>query len=137
MSWLDETRDDYGRVTSLHTIDNYIYCSTRGYFKITGRASRGEYWKYVFVNTLVNLILISLMRSHEAIPLYENLFYGYTAFTFIPSITTMVRRLHDTNKTGVWSILLLIPFVSFILFIPALKKSDEGRNDYGERHYFK
>ena len=56
----------------------------------------------------------------------------YVFATFIPFVAVSVRRLHDTNRSGWWCLLVLIPLVGFI---PALifmaEDSQPGDNRYG------
>ena len=43
-----------------------------------------------------------------------------------------IRRLHDTNRTGWWILIGLIPLIGFIvLLIFYLQESDPGENNYG------
>tara|TARA_B100001142_G_scaffold312132_1_gene347204 strand:+ start:1164 stop:1592 length:429 start_codon:yes stop_codon:yes gene_type:complete len=79
-----------------------------------GRASRSEFlWWWLF-STLINLIPFAIL------------------ITFIPSISVMVRRLHDTNRSGwnywwIFTIVGLIPVLYWLYF----KAGDEGDNFYG------
>ena len=49
------------------------------------------------------------------------------------SLSVMVRRLHDTGRSG-WACLIgLVPFIGgFILFVWLCEDSDPGENEYGE-----
>jgi len=49
----------------------------------------------------------------------------------IPMISASVRRLHDTGKSGLYLLLLLIPFGSIVLFIFFLEDSHQAPNMYG------
>ena len=50
----------------------------------------------------------------------------------LPNISVAIRRLHDTNRTGWWILIGLIPLIGFIvLLIFYLQQSDPGPNDYG------
>ena len=56
----------------------------------------------------------------------------YSFVIIIPSLSIIVRRLHDTGKSG-WMILLgLIPFAGvIIIFVFMLLDSQPGTNQYG------
>lgn len=77
------------------------------YAVFSGRASRGEYWWPVLMVFLIDFAL-SLITS-------EFFFVGrilsllVTLGFFIPNLAVGVRRLHDTNMSGLW---ILLPFVS-------------------------
>jgi uncharacterized membrane protein YhaH (DUF805 family) len=52
--------------------------------------------------------------------------------TFIPSLAVLVRRLHDTGRSGFWFFITLIPIVGLIWLIVLLcQRSQEGDNEYG------
>ncbi|AOM41589.1 hypothetical protein A9255_14025 [Xenorhabdus hominickii] len=55
----------------------------------------------------------------------------YGVFILIPQIAVTVRRLHDTNHSGWWLLLNLIPFGGLVVFIFILLEGSEGSNDYG------
>ena len=51
---------------------------------------------------------------------------------FLPGLAVLVRRLHDTNRTGWWALILLVPIVGWIvLLIFVLLPSDVGTNTHG------
>ena len=82
---------------------------TKRYFKFSGRASRTEYWTFMFISIWVELTT-----------------WGLGIFVIIiPLLSVTVRRLHDINRSGWW---ILVPWVSVFF---QYKKSDEGENDYG------
>ena len=105
------------------------------YIVFKGRSSRQEYISFsVFVfiiSFLLGLIegLLGLFPSAEDWSVLEAIF---VLVTFLPSLSVMVRRLHDINKSGWWffinlTIIGMIPFVYWVIF----KRSDEGENKYG------
>lgn len=52
---------------------------------------------------------------------------------YIPRLSILVRRLHDSGKSAWFLLLLLIPFLGAdILFICVLRDSDDGDNRWGE-----
>ena len=57
-------------------------------------------------------------------------FLGITLFTLIPAISAGVRRLHDTNKSGLWYLLTftIIGIIPLIYFYSL--KGDETKNNY-------
>lgn len=49
-----------------------------------------------------------------------------------PCAMLMIRRLHDLNRSGWWFLIILIPYVNFLLLIAALFiKGTKGPNKYG------
>ena len=50
-------------------------------------------------------------------------------------LAVTVRRLHDSDKSGCWMLIVLVPYVgAFILFIFTLLDSSVGFNRYGPPH---
>lgn len=85
-------------------------------FDFSGWSSRREYWMPFLVNILVSFVislLCSIIGIYIPIIIY-NLLY------LIPSISIMVRRLHDINKSGFWIFISFIPLVGFIWLIVLL-----------------
>lgn len=87
-----------------------------GYVDFTGRSSRSDYWLAVLANTIVSIILFTVIivvivfdspgSDYHVIP---NLLYGlamvYFFATYIPSIALQVRRLRDAGFH--WALIFL------------------------------
>ncbi len=103
------------------------------YFDHTGRFSRGQ---FIFSGIILNLLtfmiyplcpLLSFLGSLKglAVVLYViGLMYGY--------FVIIIKRLHDVDLTGWFSLLLYIPVIGFFFFVYLIfKKGDPGRNQFG------
>ena len=87
-----------------------------GYIDFTGRSTRSDYWLAVLANTIVSIILFTVIivvivfdspgSDYHVIP---NLLYGlamvYFFATYIPSIALQVRRLRDAGFH--WALIFL------------------------------
>ena len=107
----------------------YINALTKKYFCFTGRARREEFWMFVLFNLLAS-ILAGMVDG-----ILGTAFLGvtYAVLTIIPGVAVSVRRLHDTNRTGWWYLILLLPLIGLIVFlIFAILEGTSGDNDYGE-----
>ncbi|MGE4509640.1 MAG: DUF805 domain-containing protein, partial [Sulfurimonadaceae bacterium] len=52
--------------------------------------------------------------------------------SFVPSIAIAARRLHDTNRSGWWQLILLIPFIGpIVLLVFLVLRGDIGDNRFG------
>jgi len=80
--------------------DRYIGCFKK-YFVINGRARRQEFWIFFFCNLVMGLI--------------PGINFIVGLITFIPGITVGVRRLHDTNRSGKWLLLSIVPLVGMMV----------------------
>lgn len=87
--------------------NNYLSCFKK-YFQFSGRATRYEYWGFVFINTLTSFVLSLIDIFSETDGILNGLF---VLVVFIPTLSVFVRRLHDVNKSA-WT--LLIPFLYLI-----------------------
>lgn len=87
-----------------------------GYFDFTGRSSRSDYWLVVLANTIVTIILFSILivvivfDSHDSpyhviLTLLYLLVMTYFPASFIPSIALQVRRLRDAGYH--WALIFL------------------------------
>ncbi len=87
----------------------------RKYAMFAGRARRKEYWMFVLISAVVVLVLgfvNGLMGADvPALPVY------YSLAVVLPSLAVTVRRLHDTDRSGWWLLILLVPIVGAIVFL--------------------
>jgi uncharacterized membrane protein YhaH (DUF805 family) len=100
------------------------------YATFSGRAQRSEYW-YFFLFLVIANIVASVLDSviFGDIPV---LYLIATLALLVPSIAAGVRRLHDTDKSGWWLLLGLIPFVGAIVLIVLLcQRGTVGTNQFG------
>lgn len=106
------------------------------YATFSGRASRPEFWYFWLTCFLVNFVfnLIAQLVGQESaasgiIAIVQGLF---SLAVVIPQIACGVRRLHDTNRTGWWCLLLLVPVIGWIIFLIFLAGAPTpGTNMYG------
>ena len=114
-------------------------------FDFKSRASRSEFWYFYLFTTIIGFIGIQLDQlfnlqimgielntSSETLMLGPMYIFLYFLF-MIPSVALYVRRLHDTNRSGWWLLIILIPFIGIItiIFFLCLKGTDT-KNDFGE-----
>jgi uncharacterized membrane protein YhaH (DUF805 family) len=99
------------------------------YTVFDGRSRRSEYWYYVLFNAIIVIVLEILARASAAflIPLII-----YSLAVFLPGLGVAIRRLHDTNRSGWWILISLIPLIGgIILIVFCAQDSDAGANQYG------
>jgi uncharacterized membrane protein YhaH (DUF805 family) len=107
----------------------------RKYAVFAGRARRKEYWIFGLIHGLIIFalsyphILTSAVDSESHLGQIQML---YLLATFIPLVAVSVRRLHDTNRSGWWFLMYLIPLANLILFFLFMtENSQPGENRYG------
>ena len=87
---------------------NWYLTVLQKYFVFSGRARRSEYWYFILFHYLI-LIAFGLIGNLVKMPLLSSL---YTLVIIIPSISAIVRRMHDVGKSG-W--FCFIPIYNIIL----------------------
>ena len=53
----------------------------------------------------------------------------FSLATLLPSIAAAARRLHDTNRSGWWQLIAIVPVVGIIVLVVFL--AQEGRSAVG------
>ncbi|KGL42496.1 hypothetical protein BMT55_11260 [Listeria newyorkensis] len=112
----------------------------KNYVNFSGRSSRSAYWYVVLWNAIIIsifyiLILVftvftaatssvsdatgdfAFIMTSGSTLLILLLLFLYELATFIPLLALTIRRLHDSNKSGWFVLLSLIPFVGSIIMI--------------------
>ena len=96
------------------------------YFTFSGRALRSEYW-YWNLFYILGAIPVSIMAGMGI----EGPYFIYSLAILIPTLSVTVRRLHDTDHSGWWALIALIPFGFLLLLYWLTKKGDPGKNRFG------
>ena len=107
----------------------------RNYVGFSGRARRTEFWMFTLFNMVASIItqLIDRIFGWEDWSAYAGpVTTLYFLAVFLPSLAVAVRRLHDTNRSGWWLLLGLVPLVGFIVLIVFYAQAgNSGANKYG------
>jgi len=106
----------------------------RKYAVFKGRARRREYWIFELMNSAIVLALfvMAVALGKAGYPYFLSLPFIYLVATMIPSLSSSIRRLHDTNRSGWWLFISMLPVVGpFILLRITLMDSDPGENRFG------
>lgn len=100
----------------------------------SGTADRPDYWWPVLINFILGVVLAVILQSVSGHPgNYTNLKdIGLNSVTIIISIlywlaswSVKVRRLHDTNRSGWWILIEIIPLIGGIwMFVLTLLPSN-------------
>ena len=122
------------------------------YATFSGRASRSEYWWWVlfymviyfafyFAILFIGLAFPATMNADGSVSagiggvislvLFVLMFATMLAI-FIPSLAVLVRRLHDTGKSGLFVLIAFVPLVGpLIMIFFCVQPSDPHTNQYG------
>ena len=83
------------------------------YADFTGRAPRAEYWWFVLAMVII-FVALTIVESilglnRMVLGVYGPLTTLLWLAVLVPSLSVGVRRLHDTNRSG-WWLLLMVPY---------------------------
>jgi uncharacterized membrane protein YhaH (DUF805 family) len=98
-------------------------CLTK-YADFTGRACRSEYWWFFLFVVLAGAGASTISNVLGAL---------FSLATLLPSIAAATRRLHDTNRSGWWQLICLVPVVGIIILFVFLAQEPKG--DVGAVRY--
>ncbi len=94
-------------------VDAVKACFTK-YADFNGRATRTEYWWF---------FLAVLLGSAAATLITLKIYALFSLATLLPMIAVGARPLHDTNRSGWWQLLALVPFGVILVIIFLAQRS--------------
>ena len=111
------------------------------YATFSGRAVRSEYWWWSLA-LIILFVLLAIVEGAIISPIL-----GFDQFSsnaghplsllvcltiLLPSIAVTVRRLHDTDRSGRWLLVGLVPLVgNLVLLFFYVQKGTDGENQFG------
>ncbi|MFI7576551.1 DUF805 domain-containing protein [Micromonospora sp. NPDC049497] len=107
------------------------------YVGFKGRARRSEYWWFALFSFLVSLVA-GFLDGVLGMSLGEGGSLGVLGLIvslalLLPTLAVAVRRLHDTDKSGWWLLIGLVPFVgAIVLLVFFVKDGTPGTNRFGD-----
>jgi uncharacterized membrane protein YhaH (DUF805 family) len=109
------------------------------YADFSGRATRTEYWYYTLFNCLFFLVMgfigsmIDMILNGQGQGFVTPLIQVSMSFgLMLPSCAVFIRRLHDTGRSGWWSLAGLIPILGgIVLLVLVCLPSQTGPNRFG------
>nr|WP_245161641.1 DUF805 domain-containing protein [Brevundimonas alba] len=119
------------------------------YADARGRASRKEYWSFILISWILVLAPIGLGRAADfavsrsfdapGLPSDIGLVIGGVIFLglFLPSVCVLIRRFHDTGRSGWAALFGLLPYVgAVVVVLISLLPSDARVNRYGRITFY-
>ncbi len=114
-------------------------------FNYNGRASRSEFW-WFYLFTILLVIAVFVLGGAIAGTMGGSdrsdtsniigavigiLFLLYFLAIFFPTLSLIIRRLHDSDKSGFFLLLAFIPFGGIVLLVFYCLPGTVGPNKYG------
>lgn len=113
---------------------DYMLMPLRKYAQFQGRSRRAEYWWYALFTFAVSIVLalIDIAVFGTAAGGVGILGGLFALATLVPSIAVGVRRLHDTDRSGWWLLIALIPLIgAIVLIVFFVMDGAPGENKFG------
>lgn len=113
------------------------------YATFSGRAQRSEFWWFILFVWLVSIALSIVdstlfgttvvtdtgFSASTNTPIFSGIF---SLAMLLPNLAVGARRLHDTNRSGWWLLIGLIPLIGFIVLIVFFAtQGTRGANRFG------
>jgi uncharacterized membrane protein YhaH (DUF805 family) len=121
----------------------------RNYAAFTGRAGRSEFWwfqlPWLIIGPFLPLSAIILLASvnrnghltGDAVLFFPFFRAAYIVIALyllavaVPTLAMVIRRLHDTGRSGWWVWITLVPFGGLVLVIFLIERGTDGPNRFG------
>ena len=96
------------------------------YFRFSGRATRSEFWWFWLfclltewaLTLIFGTVFVETSPGTFAVQANAGVIGGlWTLFNVIPGLSVGCRRLHDTDRSGWWQLLFLVPLIGGIILI--------------------
>lgn len=109
-----------------------IRTALSNYANFDGRAARPEFWWFFLFYVLVQLAGGALDAA-----LFPNSFGPIGTLAglalLLPYLAVGARRLHDTDRSGWWLLLSLVPIIgAIVLIVFFVQRGTEGGNRFGQ-----
>ena len=95
------------------------------FFDFSGRASKSEYWWFQLYNAII--YVLSFVFQGDLVLLFSILII----VNLIPVYAVGVRRIHDSDKSGWFVLISLIPLIGLYIFVLLLQDGSKGKNRFG------
>jgi len=101
---------------------------TQKYVDFSGRARRSEYWWFYLFSLIVSIVFNGIDRAIGT-PIIGGL---VSLAIFLPGLAVGIRRLHDTGRSGWWTLLVFFIIIGWIiLLVWFVTDGTPGDNKYG------
>jgi uncharacterized membrane protein YhaH (DUF805 family) len=103
------------------------------YVTFQGRATRSEYWWWALFVMVVYLVIIGVglaVMSDSSLPMIVAMLFMLAVL--LPSLAVLIRRLHDTDHSGWWFFIELVPIIGplWLLYLLVISGTP-GPNRFG------
>ena len=115
---------------------NWFLMALKNYVGFSGRSRRSEYWYFTLFYLVIAIVLSVLdgilfggSVDGKGTPVLSGLFM---LAMLLPFIAVGIRRLHDTDRSGWWLLIGMIPILgTIVLIVFFVQDSKPGDNRFG------
>ena len=109
-------------------VENYVSV-LKNSLGFSGRSSRGEYWWFFAMNMALGLG----MRLFDLVIGMPVLGIVFMLVVLLPNVAVSIRRLHDSNRSGWWMLIGLVPVAgAFALLALMVLPGTNAKNRFGQ-----
>lgn len=102
------------------------------YAQFSGRASRKSFWTFFLINLLVSIIFFALEINFQMSWTVDAVF---SLMIFLPTLSVTVRRLHDTNRSAWWFLVVLVPVFGMVILLILLALPSNTQTDFSDHSH--
>jgi uncharacterized membrane protein YhaH (DUF805 family) len=103
------------------------------YIAFSGRARRAEYWYWTLFTLLLNVAILVAGGRLLGPTMASTLYMVASLGLLLPSFGVLIRRLHDTDRSGWWCLLPITIIGSLVLLVWLCQEGTQGNNRFGPR----
>ncbi|PIP79125.1 MAG: hypothetical protein COW84_10125 [Gammaproteobacteria bacterium CG22_combo_CG10-13_8_21_14_all_40_8] len=91
------------------------------YADFTGKTNRQQYWIFIlfYIIIYIGLLVVDNVLGTYLLSLI------FALGMLVPSISIATRRLHDTNRSGWWQLIALVPLVGIVVLMVFLAQESK------------
>ena len=78
------------------------------YATFRGRAPRAEYWWFYLATLILSLLVAGIEAAAGVGDIVSNII---SLILFVPTLAVLIRRLHDTDRSGWWLMIAIVPLL--------------------------
>ena len=110
----------------MNLVESIQTCYKR-FFDFSGRASKSEFWWFQLYAIII-YVLVFVFQGDLVLVLSI-----IAIANIIPVYASGVRRLHDTNKSGWFILISIIPIIGLIVIFLLIADGTKGKNRFGPK----
>ena len=109
---------------------NWYLDAWKRYAQFSGRASLKAFWMFFLVNCLISVVFVVFVVLEIVFQSTWKIEALYSLLVFLPMLSLTVRRLHDTNRSAWWLLVLLVPAIGMVILLVLLALPSNPDSDF-------